>query len=84
LSAFKLAGAATRPLPRSDKSPGVFGAVFIVAILSGATATVVGYGIGSLMTPLLGVKFGTTTAVALVTCRTRWQRASAGVCVMPV
>jgi len=44
-----------------------FIAVFIVAILSGATATVVGFGIGSLMTPLLAVKFGTTTAVALVT-----------------
>jgi hypothetical protein len=43
------------------------GAVFIVAILSGATATVVGFGIGSLMTPLLAARFGTTTAVALVT-----------------
>ena len=44
-----------------------FVAVFIVAILSGATATVVGFGIGSLMTPLLAVRFGTSTAVALVT-----------------
>lgn len=44
-----------------------FVAVFIVAIFSGATATVVGFGIGSLMTPLLAIKFGTTTAVALVT-----------------
>ena len=44
-----------------------FVAVFIVAILSGATATVVGFGIGSLMTPLLAIEFGTTTAVALVT-----------------
>jgi uncharacterized protein len=44
-----------------------FVAVFIVAILSGATATVVGFGIGSMMTPLLAVRFGTTTAVALVT-----------------
>ena len=44
-----------------------FVAVFIVAILSGATATVVGFGIGSLMTPLLAIRFGTTTAVALVT-----------------
>ena len=41
--------------------------VFIVAILSGATATVVGFGIGSMMTPLLAVRFGTATAVALVT-----------------
>ena len=44
-----------------------FVALFIVAILSGATASVVGFGIGSLMTPLLAVQFGTATAVALVT-----------------
>ena len=44
-----------------------FVAVFIVAVLSGATATVVGFGIGSLLTPLLAVRFGTATAVALVT-----------------
>jgi uncharacterized membrane protein YfcA len=42
-------------------------AVFLVAIVSGATAAVVGFGIGSLMTPLLAVRFGTATAVALVT-----------------
>lgn len=42
-------------------------AVFIVAILAGAAAAVVGFGIGSLMTPLLALEFGTTTAVALVT-----------------
>jgi uncharacterized membrane protein YfcA len=30
-----------------------FVAAFIVAILSGATASVIGFGIGSLMTPLL-------------------------------
>ena len=41
-------------------------AVFALAILSGATASVVGFGIGSLMTPLLAVRFGTATAVALV------------------
>jgi uncharacterized protein len=44
-----------------------FVVVFIVAVLSGATASVVGFGIGSLMTPLLAVRFGTATAVALVT-----------------
>ena len=44
-----------------------FVALFIVAILSGATASVVGFGIGSLLTPLLAVRFGTATAVALVT-----------------
>ena len=43
-----------------------FIAVFVVAILSGATASVVGFGIGSLMTPLLATRFGTATAVALV------------------
>jgi hypothetical protein len=44
-----------------------FVALFVVAILAGATASVVGFGIGSLMTPLLAVRFGTATAVALVT-----------------
>jgi uncharacterized membrane protein YfcA len=41
-------------------------AVFVVAILSGVTASVVGFGIGSLMTPLLALRFGMATAVALV------------------
>jgi uncharacterized membrane protein YfcA len=43
------------------------GALFIVAIISGATASVVGFGIGSLLTPLLAVRFGTGVAVAAVT-----------------
>jgi hypothetical protein len=42
-------------------------AVFFVAILSGATATVVGFGIGSLLTPLLAVHIRHHNAVALVT-----------------
>jgi uncharacterized protein len=42
-------------------------AIFLVAIFSGATATVVGFGIGSLLTPLLAVRFGTNVAVAAVT-----------------
>jgi hypothetical protein len=42
-------------------------AVLLVAILSGATASVVGFGIGSLLTPLLALRFGTSTAVAAVT-----------------
>jgi uncharacterized membrane protein YfcA len=42
-------------------------AVGVVAILSGATASVVGFGIGSLLTPLLATRFGTGAAVALVT-----------------
>ena len=42
-------------------------AVLLVAILSGATASVVGFGIGSLLTPLLALRYGTSTAVAAVT-----------------
>ncbi|HSQ59110.1 MAG TPA: TSUP family transporter [Acidobacteriota bacterium] len=42
-------------------------AILAVAIFSGATATVVGFGIGSLLTPLLAASFGTGIAVAAVT-----------------
>jgi len=41
-------------------------AVLLVATLSGATAALVGFGIGSLLTPLLAHRFGTSTAVAAV------------------
>lgn len=41
--------------------------LLLVAILSGATASVVGFGIGSLLTPLLATRFGTNVAVAAVT-----------------
>jgi hypothetical protein len=41
--------------------------IFLAAILSGATATVVGFGIGSMLTPLLALRFGTNVAVAAVT-----------------
>jgi len=41
-------------------------AVLAVAFLSGATAAVVGFGIGSLLTPLLGTAVGMPTAVAAV------------------
>lgn len=41
--------------------------LLLVAILSGATASVVGFGIGSLLTPLLAARFGTSVAVAAVT-----------------
>jgi uncharacterized membrane protein YfcA len=41
--------------------------LLIVAILSGATASVVGFGIGSLLTPLLAARYGTSVAVAAVT-----------------
>ena len=41
-------------------------ALFLVAILSGATAALVGFGIGSLLTPLLASALGTPLAVAAV------------------
>lgn len=41
-------------------------AVLTVAILAGATASVVGFGIGSLLTPLLALELGMGTAVAAV------------------
>lgn len=41
-------------------------ALFIVAVLSGATATVVGFGIGSLLTPLLASQIGVGSAVAAI------------------
>lgn len=40
--------------------------VTLVAILAGAVASVAGFGIGSLLTPLLAVRTGTRLAVALV------------------
>jgi uncharacterized protein len=42
-------------------------ALFLVAIFSGATASVVGFGIGSLLTPLFALELGTSVAVAAVT-----------------
>jgi hypothetical protein len=41
--------------------------ILLAAVFSGATATVVGFGIGSLLTPLLAVRFGSSVAVAAVT-----------------
>ena len=41
-------------------------AVFLVGVLSGATAAVAGFGIGSLLTPLLAARLGMTAAVAAV------------------
>ena len=40
--------------------------VFVLAVLSGGTAAVTGFGIGSLLTPVLAASFGTSTAVAAV------------------
>jgi uncharacterized membrane protein YfcA len=42
-------------------------AILLVGLFSGATASVVGFGIGSLLTPLLAVRYGTSVAVAAVT-----------------
>ena len=41
-------------------------AVFITAVLSGATAAIAGFGIGSLLTPLLATRLGMSIAVAAV------------------
>src|SRR5918995_7281272 len=41
-------------------------AVFALGIMSGATAAIVGFGIGSLMTPLLLTRLDPTLAVAAV------------------
>src|SRR5215217_7240433 len=40
--------------------------VFVLAVGAGATASLAGFGIGSLLTPLLAVRFGTPVAVAAV------------------
>jgi uncharacterized membrane protein YfcA len=40
--------------------------VFLVAVLAGSIAAVAGFGIGSLLTPLLALELGMKTAVALV------------------
>jgi uncharacterized membrane protein YfcA len=42
-------------------------ALFLLAVFSGATASVVGFGIGSLLTPLFALELGTSIAVAAVT-----------------
>ena len=42
-------------------------AVFVLAVFSGATASVVGFGIGSILTPLFAEAVGTAIAVAAVT-----------------
>lgn len=41
-------------------------AVFVVAVAAGAVASVTGFGIGSLLTPMLALQVGTKTAVAAV------------------
>jgi uncharacterized protein len=41
-------------------------AVFAVAVVAGATASIAGFGIGSLLTPLIAARLGTPVAVAAV------------------
>src|SRR5687768_6745215 len=41
-------------------------AIFVVAVLSGATAAVAGFGIGSLLTPLLATWLGAASAIGAV------------------
>ena len=43
-----------------------FALLFLVAIGAGATASLAGFGIGSLLTPLLAARFGTPVAIAAV------------------
>ena len=45
---------------------GLLAAILLVGILSGATAAVSGFGIGSLLTPLLAARYGMALAVAAV------------------
>lgn len=46
--------------------PWFFALLLAVAVAAGATASVVGFGIGSLLTPLLAARFGTDAAIAAV------------------
>lgn len=47
-------------------TPWFLAVLTVVAVLSGATASVVGFGIGSLLTPLLAVRVGMPTAIAAI------------------
>jgi uncharacterized membrane protein YfcA len=54
--------------------------VAVVSMVAGATASVAGFGIGSLLTPLVAVRFGVPAAVAIVaiphaaaTCLRAWR-----------
>jgi hypothetical protein len=42
------------------------GLMLITSLGSGATATVVGFGIGSLLTPVIAARFGTDVAISAV------------------
>jgi uncharacterized membrane protein YfcA len=50
----------------SPDTPGFLALAAVVAVLAGAVASVSGFGIGSLLTPVLAVRVGTKLAVAAV------------------
>jgi uncharacterized membrane protein YfcA len=50
----------------ADISLWFIAAVLLAAVIAGATASVVGFGIGSLLTPLFAVRFGTDAAIVAV------------------
>jgi uncharacterized protein len=62
-------GRGFRPsLARDDSSMSVWFTVafFVAALVAGATASVVGFGIGSLLTPLVALRWGTHAAILVV------------------
>lgn len=50
----------------TEGSPGFWVGLGVVGVVSGATAAVAGFGIGSLLTPLLAIELGGVAAVAAV------------------
>ena len=45
---------------------GFLAALFVASVIAGATAGIAGFGIGSLLTPLIAVRLGTPAAIAIV------------------
>jgi uncharacterized membrane protein YfcA len=50
----------------ADVSPHFAALLFGVSVFAGATASVVGFGIGSLLTPIVAIRFGTGAAIVFV------------------
>ena len=53
-------------MPVSVDAPAFLALLLVAGILSGATASIAGFGIGSLLTPLFAAHIGMTTAIAAV------------------
>lgn len=53
-------------MPPEHLAASFFILVLFVAVLAGGTASIVGFGIGSLLTPLLAIRLGTDVAIAAV------------------